>query len=175
MQTGAEDRVLARFDDGDAALVERTVGSGRVLVWTSTFDTYWNDFALQPVFLPFMHQITQVARRLPAAGDVADGGGRGRPALLPELGVGGQATRSSRRPRRAARRSRDARDVLELDEQGFYAVSRDGEEAAVLASNVDVRESDLGAVDVEELGAALAPPAGTADGTEAQEARRSGP
>ena len=39
----------------------------------------------------------------------------------------------------------------------------------MLASNVDVRESDLGAVDVEELGAALAPPVGTADGVDAQE------
>ena len=89
-ETGDEDRVLARFDDGDAALVERTVGSGRVLVWTSTFDTYWNDFALQPVFLPFMHQITKslAGFRPPATsqtvGEVVD------LHSLPELGVGGQ-------------------------------------------------------------------------------------
>jgi hypothetical protein len=48
--------VLARFDDGAAALVERRVGAGSVLAWTSTLDSYWNDFALRPVFVPFLHQ-----------------------------------------------------------------------------------------------------------------------
>ncbi len=57
-------------------------------------------------------------------------------------------------------------DVLELGEQGFYGLGRGGEELAVLAANVDVRESDLTAVDVEELGAALAP-AGSAAATDA--------
>jgi len=48
--------VLARFDDGAAALVERRVGDGTVLAWMSTLDSYWNDFALRPVFVPFLHQ-----------------------------------------------------------------------------------------------------------------------
>ena len=52
----ADARVLARFDDGQPALVERTIGSGRMLVWTSGFDLAWNDLALKPVFLPFVHQ-----------------------------------------------------------------------------------------------------------------------
>jgi hypothetical protein len=53
--------VLARYDDGVPALVERRNGSGRVLVWTSTLDTFWNDLARQPVFLPFMHQLVKHA------------------------------------------------------------------------------------------------------------------
>ncbi len=52
----ADARVLARFDDGQPALVERLVGLGRLLVWTSGFDLAWNDLALKPVFLPFVHQ-----------------------------------------------------------------------------------------------------------------------
>ncbi|MDQ3880895.1 MAG: BatA domain-containing protein, partial [Chloroflexota bacterium] len=44
--------VLARFDDGAVALAEKRVGKGKVLVWTSTLDNFWNDLALQPVFLP---------------------------------------------------------------------------------------------------------------------------
>ena len=56
-------------------------------------------------------------------------------------------------------------DVLELGEQGFYGLGRDGEELAVLAANVDVRESDLAAVDAEELGAALAPTGSAAGAT----------
>ena len=38
------DKVLARFDDGAAAMVERVVGSGRVIAFTSTLDNRWNDF-----------------------------------------------------------------------------------------------------------------------------------
>ena len=40
-------RVIARFDDGAVAMAERTIGSGQVMLWTSTLDNYWNDLALQ--------------------------------------------------------------------------------------------------------------------------------
>ncbi|MDQ3949359.1 MAG: BatA domain-containing protein, partial [Gemmatimonadota bacterium] len=59
--------VLARFDDGGVALAERTVGAGRVLVWTSTLDNFWNDLALQPVFLPFVHQLARHTARFAEA------------------------------------------------------------------------------------------------------------
>ena len=52
--TGAQ--VLARFDAGPPALLERRVGGGRVLLWTSTLDLLWSDLALKPVFLPFVHR-----------------------------------------------------------------------------------------------------------------------
>src|SRR5205085_1079366 len=43
------ERVLARFDDGAVAMAERRIGSGNVVIWTSTLDNYWNDLALKPV------------------------------------------------------------------------------------------------------------------------------
>lgn len=49
--------VLARFDDGTPALLELRRGAGRVLVWGSTLDAYWNDLPLQPVFVPFTHRL----------------------------------------------------------------------------------------------------------------------
>ena len=54
-QSGAN--VLARFDDGAPALLERRLGAGRVLLWAASFDMDWNDFAVKPVFLPFVHQL----------------------------------------------------------------------------------------------------------------------
>ncbi|HSM61017.1 MAG TPA: BatA domain-containing protein, partial [Longimicrobiales bacterium] len=51
--------VLARFDDGSIALAERRSGRGSVMVWTSTLDAFWNDLALQPVFLPFVHRLAE--------------------------------------------------------------------------------------------------------------------
>ena len=37
----------------------RAVGRGRVLLWTSTLDLFWNDLALKPVYLPFVHQVAR--------------------------------------------------------------------------------------------------------------------
>lgn len=51
-------RVLARFDDGAAAMVERKIGGGRVIAWSTSLDSSWNDLAVKPAFLPFMRQIT---------------------------------------------------------------------------------------------------------------------
>jgi hypothetical protein len=53
----ASAHVLARFDDGEAALVEGRVGEGRVMAWASTLDRLWNDLALQPVYLPLVQQL----------------------------------------------------------------------------------------------------------------------
>ncbi len=48
--------VIARYSDGSPALVEeRTVG-GRVLVFGSDLNYRWNDFPLQPGFVPFIHE-----------------------------------------------------------------------------------------------------------------------
>ena len=55
------DAVLARFDDGGVALAERRVGQGRVLVFASTFDGYWNDLPVQPVFLPLVQSLVRHA------------------------------------------------------------------------------------------------------------------
>ncbi len=56
--TAAKDAtVLARFDTGEPALVEKSAGRGRVVVFASTLDLSWNDLPLKPIFLPFVHQM----------------------------------------------------------------------------------------------------------------------
>src|SRR5262249_32777357 len=59
IEPGPPDRVLARFDDGAVAAVERKVGAGRVITWTSTLDDTWTDIAVKPVFLPLVHQLVR--------------------------------------------------------------------------------------------------------------------
>ena len=46
--------VVARFTDGNGALIERREGSGRVVVFASDLDRQWNDFPLNPAFVPFV-------------------------------------------------------------------------------------------------------------------------
>ena len=45
--------VLARFTNGSPALMERREGSGRVVLFTSDLSRRWNDFPLNPAFVPF--------------------------------------------------------------------------------------------------------------------------
>jgi aerotolerance regulator-like protein/VWA domain-containing protein len=46
--------VLARFDSGSPALVATMYGRGRLAVFASDVSNRWNDFALQPAFVPFL-------------------------------------------------------------------------------------------------------------------------
>jgi hypothetical protein len=150
-------QTLARFDDGTPALMERRVGSGHVLMWTSTLDTVWTDLALKPVFVPFVHRVVRYlgAYREPkpwrTVGDVVD----------PSLQTSG-STRDVARVALTPSGQRialegDGPAVLELAEQGFYEFrtrGRDNELPVVVASNVDLTESDLTPVDAQEIVAA---------------------
>jgi Aerotolerance regulator N-terminal/von Willebrand factor type A domain len=154
---GPNSTTLARFDDGQPALLERRVGTGRVLMWTSTLDTTWTDLALKPVFVPFVHRVVRYlgAYREPrpwrTVGDVVDPG-------LQAPAKGSDVSRVALTPS-GARISLDGDgpDVLELAEQGFYefrAQGKDAEAPVVVASNVDLAESDLTELDPREIAAA---------------------
>ena len=49
--------VLARFDNGDPALVTATLDKGRVLVLASSADDKWNDLPLRAVYAPFWQEM----------------------------------------------------------------------------------------------------------------------
>ncbi|MEX2465936.1 MAG: hypothetical protein WD995_03450, partial [Gemmatimonadota bacterium] len=159
--------VLARFDDGSVALAELATGNGTLLVWTTTLDAFWNDLALQPVYLPFMHRIAEYLagrtdatpsfavgqvvdlanpRALESAGLVVDAAeglveGTEQVALTPS-GEGIRVPEST-----------EAR-FISLQERGFYTVRPPGGDADrpfTLAVNVDLEESELATIDPEEL------------------------
>ena len=161
------DGVMARFDDGAVALVEHRIGQGRVLVWTSTLDTFWNDLARQPIFLPFMHQLVRYSAGYNEAdpwhqvGEVADLTG-----YLEKVADEGDASEprehdlvvTSPADETTILPKSDERALLTLEEQGFYELRRAGRRASEpisLAVNLDVSESDLARLDPEELVASV--------------------
>lgn len=173
-------RVLARFDDGSVALAELRRGRGRVLVWTSTLDAYWNDLALQPVYLPWAHRVVEHlagrADRLPwfTAGDVVD---LADPEALERAGLVAPAAAGLDGSGEAVALTPSGGSIplaapgegprwLELRERGFYTVrppGTDPERPFVLAVNVELEESGGGDLDPEELAAQVTAP--TTDGT----------
>jgi hypothetical protein len=58
--------VIARFTDGRAALVERHVEGGRVLLFASDLDLGWNDLPVHPAFVPFVHETLRYAAQVRA-------------------------------------------------------------------------------------------------------------
>ena len=44
----ADAQVLARFDGGAPAVLEKRLGAGRVLMWSSTLDQSWTDLPMKP-------------------------------------------------------------------------------------------------------------------------------
>jgi hypothetical protein len=160
---GKDARTIARFDDGAPALVDGKAGAGRVLVWTSSLDVHWNDLALKPVFLPFVHRAVRYLAAYEeraswsTVGDVFEppAGGRESRAARIALTPGGQRVSLDD----------EGADVLALEEQGFYEIRPQGRESdapLTVASNVDLSESDLTPMDPQELVAAATGHAGGA-------------
>lgn len=145
--------ILATWDDGAPALVARGFGAGRVLLYTSTVDRDWSDWAIQTSFLPTMQQ---------AAGWLARSLDEERPVDL----VVGQSHRLSPRDERPIEavigpdgRERPIEDLLvsDLDRPGLYRVRGAGEPIPELsfAVRLDPAESDTRRLDPAELRAHL--------------------
>ena len=69
-----EQAILARYDDDGVALAEREVGRGRVLVLTTTLAPAWNSLALQPGYVPLLHEtLKYLASHVPTTESVSVG------------------------------------------------------------------------------------------------------
>lgn len=94
LDTGATAEVIARYTDGTPALIDEQVAAGRVLVFASDLNNEWNNFPLQPAFVPFVHEAVRylAAARLPRVdylvGELpgADGARPGTMQLQPAVG-----------------------------------------------------------------------------------------
>jgi len=166
LTAGPADRVLARFDDGAAAMVERTVGSGRVIAFTSTADMVWNDFPTKQLFLPLVHETVRylaqyeepeawytVGRILDVSVPMA--------AMVRE-GAAGDAAGAARRASGVAMAPSGAQTAVgeggspsvDLTEQGFYSIRMQAagdRRPFQVAVNLDPAESDLSALPPTEF------------------------
>ncbi len=159
-------RVIARFDDGAVAMAERRIGSGNVLLWASTLDNYWNDLALKPVYLPFVHEIVRhlATYEQPAnfftIGNVVDPG-----HLLRASGLGLQTGTGAMILTPTGQRIEQSGTPtpVQLEQPGFYEVHGRSNQAGTvsIAANLDTTESDLSVLDTQELNAALSGRPGT--------------
>ena len=55
-QDAGEPQLILKFADGSPAVMERTWGLGRVVLFSSTADTAWNDLPVRLSFVPLVHR-----------------------------------------------------------------------------------------------------------------------
>jgi hypothetical protein len=178
--TPAKDaQVLAKFDGVAPAVIERRVGSGRVLLWASALDTSWSDLPIRGVFVPFIHQSLRhlAAYTVPkpwlTVGQVLDAS---TAAVKQDAAQRVVLTPSGRR----VPLQDEGSEVMELTEQGFYELRARDKDVVVVAANVDAAEGDLSMMDPKEIALAAtggaesagAPGGGAPLTPEAQEKRQ---
>lgn len=138
-------RVAAQLSDGTPLLMEKTIGEGRVLLFTTGFDNLTNDLPLHPVFVSF---IDKTARYLSGAGEtnrsrIVDSFLQLRPstATTPAKAGAEIIDPDGHRPLSLA----EARilPAFRTTRAGFYQVHFPSGQDAVIGVNSDPRESDL--------------------------------
>jgi hypothetical protein len=155
IEPGPDARVLARYDDAAVAAVEKRVGTGRVIAWTTSLDDSWTDLALRPVYLPLVHQLTRYLGRYEQASAWSTVG----QAVDLTAFLKSKADRIVVTPGGERRRfNANEPAVIELSEHGVYEIRAASDASARpdrIAANIDPAESDLTPLDPSELVAAV--------------------
>jgi hypothetical protein len=148
-------RVAARLNDGTPLLLDKSMGEGHVLLFTTGFDNLTNDLPLHPVFVAF---VDRSARYLSGTSRLS--GSRLVGSFVPLRSTAAPASGGAsaevvdpdgKRPLTLAE-ARTAQAVR-LDRAGFYQVRSANGKDAVIGVNPDRLESDLRAMpkDMQEL------------------------
>jgi len=158
LNPAATDRVLARFDDGAAALVERRVGNGRVIAFTATLDPSWTNFPTRPMFPVIVPELLKYLGHYeePSAWYTV---GRMLDISVPlgaivREGTAGDTKDTTRKASAVVVSPSGKQDKMgeggspsiELAEQGFYSIRMQGtgeRRPYEVAVNLDPAESDL--------------------------------
>ncbi|HEV2688915.1 MAG TPA: hypothetical protein VGV35_10180, partial [Bryobacteraceae bacterium] len=146
----AQSRVIARLTNQAPVLLEKQVGEGRVVVFTSTFDNISNDLPLHASFVPFVEETARYlggqqerstnvavdsyielrsAKEQGASVDVVEPDGK-HPLSLKEA---------------------SSAQTYRVEREGFYEIRRANGRQEMVAVHADRRESDLTQVPQETL------------------------
>lgn len=144
----ADARVLARFDDGDPAIIERKIGSGSIFVFATGWQPTDSQLALSTKFVPLMNGLLEQASNTPTS--------------LPRMQVGDELDLEPFRARQRERLAVTAPDGSVTDlkddvvaysktaEPGVYELAA-GDESARFAVNIDPAETDTSIMAFEQL------------------------
>ncbi len=149
-QASPETRIAAKLSDGSPLFIDRRIGGGHALVFTSTFDNIANNLPIEPVWLPFIDQLTH------DMGGIGTSPGNYRVGSFVDL----RTAKEKNVPVEVV--GPDGKRLLSLSESakastfqfpsmGFFEIRRANGRAELAAVNTDRRESDFSLVPAETL------------------------
>jgi len=160
-------RVLAAYDDGEPAVLERSFGKGKVILFTTrcfttAWDPGWTDMPRRMVFLPIVHQtVRYLSGRKPEAEKTYK---IGDTVILPAdfLPAGGEAGEKNAptligpdgKERKLSPDKKGTVVVRDLVRPGIYIASapkQAGGKSLAFAVNLDTFESDLAPATEREM------------------------
>jgi Aerotolerance regulator N-terminal/von Willebrand factor type A domain len=145
-------RVLARLSNGTPLVLERKVGEGKVLAFTSTFDNFNNDLPLRNAWVPFVQKSVYY---------LGGGGSAEQPTNL-SVGEYVELRTGNEKGAQAEVQDPGGQRVLSLEEsaqarnfaltrEGFYEVRTAGGKRSLIAAHANRKESDLAVIPQETL------------------------
>jgi hypothetical protein len=158
------------FEKNLPAIIETTVGKGKVILYTTSIDRDWNEFPIQPTFLPWIQRWVKYASRgidtvseknlLIGETLVREATGEtelvqtptGKIIPLTKNNDGGEARfeDSSRPGTYAIYRSQSA-NRAEISGSGIVSLPSDAERIGAFTVNIDTRESDPETITDKEI------------------------
>ena len=145
-----QSRVIARLTNQAPLLLEKQVGEGRVIVFTSTFDNIGNDLPLHASFVPF---VEETARYLGGQQDGSTNVAVDSYIELRSAKERGAAINVTEPDGTHPLSLKDATtaQTFQVTREGFYDIHRANGREELVAVHADRRESDLTPIPQETL------------------------
>jgi hypothetical protein len=134
-------RVLARFDDGDPAILERTIGQGELLVMATGWQPQAGQLALSTKFIPLVYSLLNLSPGDQQVNDYIIGEAIPFPP---------SATATLTSPSGMESEFRSASDIDVISQPGIYTF-RDGDQTRSFAVNLRDSESRTDPMDEGDL------------------------
>ena len=150
--------VIASFDDGAPALLERQLGTGKVLLLTSSIDSEWNNLPVRSLFVPLVYEMLDyIAAKSKGQKSYVVG----QPVTIEDFARGPASTGFQILTPSGKVTNLDSEYYDATDEPGIYVVKKRNQsrKLGMFAVNVDRLESDLAPLSPEELLARFQPEA----------------
>lgn len=143
-------RVVARLSDRTPLLIERKIGEGKALLFTSTIDNVANDFPLHPSFVAFLDQSARYLSSMEERSATMTVGSHIELRSAKEQAVSVEVIDPDGKHPLSLRESTQAA-TYQVPREGFFEIRRANGRHEMAAVNPDRRESDLSLVPAETV------------------------
>jgi hypothetical protein len=149
-QASPETRVAATLSDGSPLFIDRQIGSGHALVFTSALDNIANNLPVQPIWLPFLDQTTHEMGGIGTAPGNYKVGSFIELRTAREKGVPVEIVGPGEKRLLSLDESTKA-STFQFPSQGFFDIRRANGREELASVNADRRESDFALIPPETL------------------------